>query len=182
MLTQGFQNIKRQLDEVKSQSRKEHSSVEPLRREVEKLTRENNDLHFEIIHMKERVDSSEIKWESSLRSLEDQKKDLRFVLDQKDAKMSQLNRDNENLRIRVEELLSKLYLPSKAGDFDSAPKEYQDELFASSHNRIRTAGLTQRWRSRGARGQWKKSSETWKTTGKTITSSWPSRSEMPTCE
>lgn len=92
--------------------------------------------------MKERVDSSEIKWESSLRSLEDQKKDLKFVVDQKDIKLNHLNKDNENLRIRVEELLSKLYLPSKAGEFDNAPKEYQDEIFAKSHNRIRTKVFT----------------------------------------
>lgn len=137
MLTKGFQNIKRQLEEVKLQSKKEQSSVEPLRREVDKLTRENNDLHLEIIKMKERVDKSEIKWESSLRSLEDQKRDLKFVMDQKDVKITSLSRENENLRIRVEELLSKLYMPSKAGEMDSLPKEYLAEVFSKSHNKIR---------------------------------------------
>ena len=122
---------------MKLQSRKEQSSVEPLRREVEKVTRENNDLHLEIIKMKERVDSSEIKWESSLRSLEDQRKDLKFVLDQRESKIMNLTKDNEGLRIRVEELLSKLYLPSKAGEMESLPKEYMAEVFSKSHNKIR---------------------------------------------
>jgi centrosomal protein CEP135 len=139
-LIQGFQNIKRQLDEVKSQSRKEGSSIEPLRREVEKLTRENNDLHLELIRTKERVDMNEVKWESTIRSLEDQKKDLRFLLEQKESKTSSLVKDNENLRIKIEELMSKLYLPHKAGDIDHAPKEFVNDVLAKSHNKIRNNG------------------------------------------
>lgn len=144
MSQKGFQNIKRQLEELKIQSRKEQSAIEPLRREVEKLMRENNDLHFEMIKTKERVDMDEVKWESSLRSMEDQKKDLKYLIDQKDLKINTVNKQNEQLRIKIEELLSKLYLPSKATNLDSAPKEYLDEVFSKPHNKISTPFVTLR--------------------------------------
>ena len=139
--------MKRQLEEVKGQSKKENSAVDPLRREVEKLTRENNDLHIEMIRMKEKIDLSEIKWETSLKSLEDQKRDLKFIVDQKDIRVGQLSKENESLRVRIEELLSKLYLPSKAADMETAPREYMNEVLSRPHNKIGNIYLTKLWKT-----------------------------------
>jgi len=41
----------------------------PLQRENERLCQENNQLHLDVITYKEQVDSIDLKWKSTLRSL-----------------------------------------------------------------------------------------------------------------
>lgn len=128
--------MKRQVDEVKGQAKKELTGLDPLRREVDKLTRENNDLHSELIRIKERADLQELRHETTIRSLQEQKNDLQFLLSKKEKAQLQIQEENESLRIQVEELLSKLYLPSKATGGESAPREYMADVFKNSHNRL----------------------------------------------
>ena len=59
--------MKRQLEEVKGQSKKEQSAVEPLRREMDKLTRENNELHLELIKVN-LVDAGETRLQEGIET------------------------------------------------------------------------------------------------------------------
>lgn len=53
----------------------------PLQRENERLVRENNLLHADIIKAREDLDSSEIRLKSSHATLQNECQDLRFLVD-----------------------------------------------------------------------------------------------------
>ena len=55
--------------------------------------RENNELHMEIIRVKEDIEVKENKWRAALKALENERSDLRFVVGQKDFKIQQLDAD-----------------------------------------------------------------------------------------
>ena len=54
--------------------------VLPLKKENERLVNENNDLHLTVIKSKEITEESRAKWEAKVKSLEEERKDLKFVV------------------------------------------------------------------------------------------------------
>ena len=70
----------------------------PLQKENERLTKENNKLHHEIILVKEERDNQEIQWKTALRSLQEECQDLKFLVDSKDTRLRKM--DSENCRLR----------------------------------------------------------------------------------
>ncbi len=52
--------------------------------------RENNELHMEIIKVREEVEAKENKWRAGVKTLENERADLHFVVGQKDFKVQQL--------------------------------------------------------------------------------------------
>lgn len=65
----------------------------PLKAENERVVRENNELHREIIDVKERLEASEIKWRGSLKQAQAQVDDAVFAAKQKDIRIKQLETD-----------------------------------------------------------------------------------------
>jgi len=53
----------------------------PLQKENERLSKESNLLHFDIIRAKEELDQLDLKWKSALRQLQNECQDLRFLVD-----------------------------------------------------------------------------------------------------
>jgi len=51
---------------------------------------ENNELHAEIIKVKEQTEAKEAKWRAAIKALENERSDLRFVVSQKDFKVQEL--------------------------------------------------------------------------------------------
>ncbi len=70
----------------------------PLKKENERVVRENNTLHLEIIKAKEEVETRENKWRAAIKALENERADLRFVITQKDFRQQQLESE---VRMRV---------------------------------------------------------------------------------
>ena len=54
--------------------------VLPLKKENERLVNENNDLHLTVIKSKETTEEFRAKWEAKVKSLEEERKDLKFVV------------------------------------------------------------------------------------------------------
>ena len=52
----------------------------PLVAENERLVKENNELHMQLIKYKEMVESSEMSWKSQCRQSQNEVQDLRFLL------------------------------------------------------------------------------------------------------
>lgn len=52
----------------------------PLKKENERLVSENNELHLTVIKSKEITEESRTKWEAKVKSLEEERKDLKFVV------------------------------------------------------------------------------------------------------
>ena len=47
-------------------------------------------MHMEVIRVKEDVEARENKWRAAIKSLENERSDLRFVVGQKDFRLQQL--------------------------------------------------------------------------------------------
>ena len=52
----------------------------PLKKENERLVGENNELHLTVIKSKEITEEARTKWEAKVKSLEEERKDLKFVV------------------------------------------------------------------------------------------------------
>jgi hypothetical protein len=59
----------------------------PLQKENERLSKESNLLHFDIIKAKEELEQLDLKWKSAMRQMQNECQDLRFLVDQKDIKI-----------------------------------------------------------------------------------------------
>ena len=88
-------------------------SLAPLQKENERLTRENNQLHLDIIQAREQSQEVDLKWKAANRQLQNEARDLRFLVESKDAKIKALDREVAKMRGKLEKTLSKMYLPSQ---------------------------------------------------------------------
>ena len=58
--------------------------LDPMKYKNKKLTKENNELHYQLMKLKEDTSFKDIKWKTVFKSLEDEKRDLKFLLSQKE--------------------------------------------------------------------------------------------------
>ena len=68
----------------------------PLKNEAEKFRKENNELHFQLIKIKEEIDLKDTKWKITFKSLEDEISDVKFTLDLKEKDLNK-----RNLEVRI---------------------------------------------------------------------------------
>ena len=85
----------------------------PLAAENERLVKENNQLHMQLIQYREQADGSELKWKASYRQTQNEVQDLRFLLTQKDQQIAKIDQDNVKLRTKLDSVMEKLYMPSQ---------------------------------------------------------------------
>ena len=76
------------------------------------MVKENNDLHFQLIKKKEDADSVELKWKAVIRQSQNEAQDLRFLVSQKDFAYQKLENEHLKLRMKLDKVMEKLYLPS----------------------------------------------------------------------
>ena len=72
--------------------------LEPLRAENERLLRENNELHQQMIRVKEESKQMEQQWTLRLKSVEGRSQDLNFVNGQTSDQIRALEAENTSLR------------------------------------------------------------------------------------
>ena len=107
--TEAFKKLQDERDKLKSELKVQGDLVLPLRNENLKLTKENNELHQNLIQLK---DSLEIKSTANLNSistLEQEKEQIKFILTQKDIQIKKEKAQNEELKSKISELLNKMY-------------------------------------------------------------------------
>lgn len=74
--------------------------------------KENNQLHLDVIQARELSEEVDLKWKAANRQLQNEVRDLRFLVEAKDAKVRALDRELAKMRTKLEKTLSKMYLPS----------------------------------------------------------------------
>ena len=84
-----------------------------MQRENERVTKENNKLHLEIIDVKEQRDTNELKWKNALRQLQEENKDIKFLLDTKDQRLRKLEQECTRLKSQMQKTIEKIYAPSQ---------------------------------------------------------------------
>ena len=111
--TEAFQKLKNDNTVIAQEASLNSQSMAPLQKENERLVKENNSLHFQLIGSKEHADGAELKWKSQARQTMNEVQDLRFLLTQKDATISKLDQENAKLRQKLDRVMEKLYMPSQ---------------------------------------------------------------------
>ncbi|KAM3134438.1 hypothetical protein pb186bvf_013404 [Paramecium bursaria] len=81
--TEGFQQLKKQLEDTKINSAKHEQVLVPLKKENQRLVNENNQLHMAIIQVKEECEQKDTKWRTQVKMLEGERNDWKFMLNQK---------------------------------------------------------------------------------------------------
>lgn len=77
---------------------------------------------MEVIRVKEEVELKESKWRAAIKTMENERSDLRFVISKKDFKIQQLDSDVLRLKEKLDTVLAKNYLPSSI-EIDMQKKE-----------------------------------------------------------
>ena len=117
--TEGFQQLKKQNSEVNSKLRSLTDSIVPLQNEVSSLMKKNNDLHLHLMSTKEDFDSKDSFWRASVRKLEAENSDLKFLINKTKDDTGRLETQNMELRTRLDSLMSKTYTSQKPVNGDS---------------------------------------------------------------
>ena len=98
---------------VKHDETLNQQALVPLQKENERLIKENNELHHQIIKVKEEKDSAEYRWKQSLRQLQEECHDLKYLLDAKDQRIRKADAENVKLKVGMQNALEKIYMPSQ---------------------------------------------------------------------
>lgn len=78
-LTDWISKLKRDNEDIKLSKCSKDNNLEPLLKENQKLTKDNNDLHLQMIQLKEDIDLREIKVKSQLKTIQGETKELKFT-------------------------------------------------------------------------------------------------------
>jgi len=65
-----------------------------------------------VIHLKEEVDQIDMRWKGTMRQLQNEQQDLRFLVEQKDLKLKSKDEEMSKLKSKLSKVLNKIYLPS----------------------------------------------------------------------
>lgn len=113
--TEGYQKLSNKFTSIKKDLDSEKKNTLPLRNENIKLVKENNDLHLEMIKMREDFERKEISLTNSISKLDKEKQEIRFLLKQKDTHINNLNKESEDIRSKLNEVTEKIYGKNKKG-------------------------------------------------------------------
>ena len=70
-------------------------------------------MHLDIIQAHEHSEEVDLRWKAANRQLQNESRDLRFLVETKDAKIRALDREIAKMRGKLEKTLSKMYMPSQ---------------------------------------------------------------------
>ena len=111
--TEAFQKLKNDNAVIANEAQLNGQSMAPLQHENERIVKENNDLHFQLIQYREHADGADLKWKAQCRQTQNEVQDLKFLLSQKDSQIAQLDAENVKLRQKLDRVMEKLYMPSQ---------------------------------------------------------------------
>jgi centrosomal protein CEP135 len=103
--TEGFQKLKKINESLQSQVSKDTLYYEPLKKENERVVKENNELHLKLIHLQEQLSQVESTAKAQVKQLTSEKSDMQFLSSQKDLKIQQLGAQIVELQGKLEKVL-----------------------------------------------------------------------------
>ncbi len=107
--SEAYQKLKTSFNSISQQLESEKQVTLPLRNENKKLVQENNNLHKEMVVLKEDFHKKEQTSFNELKKLQDEKEDVRYLLIQKESMVSNLETESFKLRSKLNETLQKVY-------------------------------------------------------------------------
>ena len=132
--------MKKTNEELKLEASQKTQGLQPLQKENARILKENNELHYELIKVKESVEYQENRWKNSLKGLEGEKSDLKFLLSQKQTGFQRLDEENQALKQKLDVILSKLF-SVKSGSRPLKDKDLELENLKNSMNFLNSSQL-----------------------------------------
>jgi centrosomal protein CEP135 len=71
--------LKKRVKELEGESKGHTGLLDPLKRENNRLVKQNNELHLELMRVKEDTDGRDGNWRLTLKTLESENTDLKFL-------------------------------------------------------------------------------------------------------
>ncbi|OCT99518.1 centrosomal protein of 135 kDa [Xenopus laevis] len=105
--TESLRNAKLAAGKTEKESKNFDSVIEPYKAENARLVRENNELHLELLKLKEESDRHIKDLKASLRKLEHQTADLKFLNNQYVHKIRSMEKDGKAKSERIQQLQEK---------------------------------------------------------------------------
>jgi hypothetical protein len=68
---------------------------------------------LDIIQVKEERDNNDLKWKNSLRLLQEENRDFKFLIDSKDSRIRKLDVECTKLKAQMQKTLEKIYAPGQ---------------------------------------------------------------------
>lgn len=105
--TESLKNLKLQVGRQEKEKTVYEDNVEPYRSDNAKLVKENNELHLQLIKLREETDQIIRDLKASVRKLEHENADLKFLNTQYVHKVKALEKENKAKTDRIQDLQEK---------------------------------------------------------------------------
>ena len=109
--TEGFQKLKKINESLQSQVSNDNLYYEPLKKENERVVKENNELHLKVIQLQEELEARDTTFKAKLKQAQNERTDLHFVCEQKDRRIQELDRLVAEMQARLEKVMQKVFNP-----------------------------------------------------------------------
>jgi centrosomal protein CEP135 len=116
--TRSFKNIKLENERLQDEMRLQGDLVLPLRNENHKLLQDNNQLHKEIIDIKDKLEIKNTTSDKTLQKNIENMEEMKFLLTQKNLKIKSLEAQVENLKKKLNDVFEDVYMYNKEENAD----------------------------------------------------------------
>lgn len=141
--TEGYQKLSNKFNSLKTELDAEKKTCLPLRNENMKLVKENNELHLEMIKLREDFERKEISLTNAISKLDKEKQEMRYLITQKETHIKNIENDSEFLRKKLNEITEKVYGKNKKGIVNSNYNKMNKLLMNESNNPMNPIGKKQ---------------------------------------
>lgn len=111
--TKAFKTIKLENERLENEMRIQGDLVLPLRNENHKLLQDNNDLHKEIIDMKDKLEVKNSTTNQNLQKNIENVEQMKFLVSQKNIKIKNLEFQVESLKKKLNDVFDDIYMYNK---------------------------------------------------------------------
>ena len=111
--TKSFKNIKLENERLQDEMRSQGDLVLPLRNENHKLLQDNNQLHKEIIDIKDKLEIKNTTSDKTLQKNIENVEQMKFLVSQKNIKIKNLEMQVENLKKKLNDVFEDVYMYNK---------------------------------------------------------------------
>lgn len=108
--TEAFKKLQEERDKLRLDLKVQGELVLPLRNENLKLTKENNDLHRDIIKLKDNYENRGTSISGALSQLQTEKDHMELLLKQKDHFIKTAEEKSKALQVKLNDMFNKLYI------------------------------------------------------------------------
>ena len=130
--TEGFKKLQDERDKLRNELKSQGDLILPLRNENMQLTKENNELHKEMIALKDNLEKNSNANMQNITRCENEKEEFKLLLNQKDSQIKNQQIEIDSLKQKMNDLFDKLYYEFPNGNNNLINKTNTNDLYAKT--------------------------------------------------